>query len=51
MVEFGDYPAVLLRMLNQCIKEPHIHLAVYVMQPTGEARLDFIQVRGGRDWR
>ncbi len=44
MVDFADYPTVLLRMLNQCIKEPHIHLAVYVMQPTGEARLDFIQV-------
>lgn len=46
MVEFNDYPNVLLRMLNQCIREPHIHLAVYVMQPTGEARLDFIQVGG-----
>ena len=35
---------VLLRMLNQCIKEPHIHMAVLLMQPNGEARLDFIQV-------
>mmetsp|Transcript_27269 Transcript_27269/g.59620 ORF Transcript_27269/g.59620 Transcript_27269/m.59620 type:complete len:247 (+) Transcript_27269:214-954(+) len=43
MVDFSDYPTVLLRMLNQCIKEPHIHLAVYVMEPSGEARLDFIQ--------
>jgi hypothetical protein len=43
MVNFPDYPAVLLRMLNQCVKEPHIHLAVFVMQPSGEARLDFIQ--------
>ena len=32
MVAFQDYPLVLLRMLNQCIKEPHIYLAVYVMQ-------------------
>jgi hypothetical protein len=45
MVDFGDYPTMLLRMLNQCIREPHIHLAVFVMQPTGEGRLDFIQVR------
>jgi hypothetical protein len=44
MVDFGDYPTMLLRMLNQCIREPHIHLAVFVMQPSGEARLDFIQV-------
>ncbi len=44
MVDFNDYPTVLLRMLNQCIREPHIHLAVFVMQPTGEGRLDFIQV-------
>mmetsp|Transcript_13098 Transcript_13098/g.35669 ORF Transcript_13098/g.35669 Transcript_13098/m.35669 type:complete len:256 (+) Transcript_13098:222-989(+) len=43
MVEYHDYPTVLLRMLNQCIREPHIHLAVFVMHPTGEARLDFIQ--------
>lgn len=43
MVNFPDYPAVLLRMLNQCVKEPHIHLAVLVMQPNGDARMDFIQ--------
>lgn len=45
MVDLNDYPTVLLRMLNQCIREPHTHLAVFVMQHTGEARLDFIQVR------
>ncbi len=43
MAAFSDYPTVLLRMLNQCIKEPHIYLAVLLMQPSGEARLDFIQ--------
>mmetsp|Transcript_14877 Transcript_14877/g.41822 ORF Transcript_14877/g.41822 Transcript_14877/m.41822 type:complete len:243 (-) Transcript_14877:245-973(-) len=43
MVEFADYPSVLLRMLNHCIKEPHSYLAVFVMQRTGDARLDFIQ--------
>ena len=43
MVEFAEYPAVLLRMLNNCIKEPHTHLAVFIMHNSGEARLDFIQ--------
>ena len=44
MVDFSEYAAVLLRMLNHCIKEPHSHLAVFVMQRDGSARLDFIQV-------
>uniref|UniRef100_A0A7S1X654 Spindle assembly abnormal protein 6 N-terminal domain-containing protein n=1 Tax=Tetraselmis chuii TaxID=63592 RepID=A0A7S1X654_9CHLO len=43
MVDFAEYPAVLLRMLNHCIKEPHSYLAVFVMHRNGEARLDFIQ--------
>lgn len=44
MVEFRDYPNVLIRMLNNCAKEPHSHLAVFVMQHDVNARLDFIQV-------
>lgn len=44
MVEFQDYPNVLIRMLNNCIKEPHSHLVVFVMQHDVNARLDFIQV-------
>lgn len=47
MVEFQDYPNVVIRMLNNCIKEPHSHLAVFVMQHDVNARLDFIQVRYG----
>ncbi|CAN0011236.1 unnamed protein product [Heterosigma akashiwo] len=43
MVEFPDYPNVLIRMLNACIQEPHAHLAVFVMQRDVAARLDFIQ--------
>ncbi|GMI62599.1 hypothetical protein ScalyP_jg1629 [Parmales sp. scaly parma] len=43
MVEFADYPNVLIRMLNNCIKEPHSHLAVFVMKHDVDARLDFIQ--------
>ncbi|EQC34805.1 hypothetical protein SDRG_07610 [Saprolegnia diclina VS20] len=43
MVDFADYANVLVRMLNNCIKEPHNHIAVYLMQSDGRARLDFIQ--------
>ena len=31
MVDFAEYPTVLIRMLNTCIKEPLQHLAVFVM--------------------
>lgn len=34
---------VLARSLNQAIKEPHAHLAVFIMNRDGNARLDFIQ--------
>ena len=43
MVDFTEYPTVLIRMLNACIKEPDTHLAVFVMQTDGSARMDFIQ--------
>ena len=43
MVDFAEYAAVLIRMLNTCIKEPLQHLAVFVMQRGGRAHLDFIQ--------
>jgi len=44
MVEFSDYHNVLTRMLNACIREPHIHLAIFSMTVgTAEGRLDFIQ--------
>lgn len=45
MVDFPDYPNVISRMLNNCIKEPHNHLAVFVIQqsPVRTGRLDFIQ--------
>jgi len=36
-------PNVLIRMLNACIKQPHSHLAVFVMKADVDARLDFIQ--------
>ena len=43
MVELSDYPAILVRMLNACIKEPHINLGIFTMLNDAEARLDFIQ--------
>ena len=45
MIEFQDYANVLCRSLNQAIKEPHTHLAVFIQNRDGNARLDFIQVR------
>lgn len=43
MIEFSEYPTILVRMLNSCIKEPHSFLAVFIMRRDGQARLDFIQ--------
>ena len=43
MIEFSEYPNVLIRMLNSCIREPHTHLAVFMMHGETDARLDFIQ--------
>ena len=43
MIEFAEYPTILVRMLNSCIKEPHSFLAVFIMRRDGQARLDFIQ--------
>lgn len=43
MVDLSDYPTILVRMLNACIKEPHISLGIFTMLSDSEARLDFIQ--------
>ena len=43
MIEFGEYTSILVKMLNNCVKEPHSFLAVFIMQKDGKARLDFIQ--------
>lgn len=43
MVDLSDYPTILVRMLNACIKEPHINLGIFTMLSDSEARLDFIQ--------
>ena len=44
MVEYNDYPSIFLRMLNSCIQTPQTHICVLLMEPTGAARMDFIQV-------
>lgn len=43
MIDFPDYVSVVIKMLNNCIKEPHSYLAVCIMQRDGQARLDFIR--------
>ena len=43
MVDLSDYPTILVRMLNACIKEPHMNLGIFTMLSDSEARLDFIQ--------
>ncbi|KAA6423199.1 MAG: hypothetical protein FRX49_07186 [Trebouxia sp. A1-2] len=43
MVDFNDYPSVFLRMLSSCIQAPQNHIAVLLMEPSGNARMDFIQ--------
>ena len=43
MVPFHDYPNVLVRMLNLVIREPHQHLAIFLLEGNGKARMDFIQ--------
>ncbi len=43
MVEFNEYPHVLIRMLNSCVKEPDAYLAVFVLQSDNSGRVDFMQ--------
>ena len=43
MVNLSDYPSILTKMLNACIKSPHINLAIFSLHNDSEARLDFIQ--------
>ena len=42
MIEFHEYPNILIKMVNSCIKEPHSFLAVFIMNRDGTAKLDFI---------
>lgn len=43
MIDFPDYPSVVVKMLNCCIKEPNGFMSVLSMSNHGTGRLDFIQ--------
>jgi hypothetical protein len=43
MASFTEYPNIMIKMLNACIKDSSTHLAVFLMHQDGSARLDFIQ--------
>ena len=43
MVEFNHLCAVVIRMLNSCIADPHANLAIFTETGDQVARLDFIQ--------
>lgn len=43
MVDFNDYANILIRMLNSCIREPSVHIGIFVLLNDNDARLDFIQ--------
>eukprot|EP00768_Dysnectes_brevis_P004232 gnl/Dysnectes_brevis/3022_a3733_1549.p1 GENE.gnl/Dysnectes_brevis/3022_a3733_1549~~gnl/Dysnectes_brevis/3022_a3733_1549.p1 ORF type:complete len:203 (-),score=53.22 gnl/Dysnectes_brevis/3022_a3733_1549:38-646(-) len=42
MVDFGEFPGVLVKMFNQTIKEPRNYLSVFFVSQTGEGRLEFV---------
>ena len=42
-ITFNEYATLTKKMFNNCINEPQIFLAVFIMQKEGTARLDFIQ--------
>lgn len=43
MIDFPHFSVVLIRMLNSCIADPHLNLAIFTEEGENEARLDFIQ--------
>jgi len=43
VINFAEYPNVLIKMLNSCIRDSSSHLGVLIMQSGGTARMDFIQ--------
>ena len=44
MVDYDQYPSMFVRLLNNCIQLPQAHIAVLLIEQSGHARLDFIQV-------
>eukprot|EP00771_Trimastix_marina_P003497 gnl/Trimastix_PCT/4765.p1 GENE.gnl/Trimastix_PCT/4765~~gnl/Trimastix_PCT/4765.p1 ORF type:complete len:148 (-),score=60.51 gnl/Trimastix_PCT/4765:28-471(-) len=44
MVDFPDFPAVLIRTFNFCIKNPDTHFALFfISEDSSQGRVDFIQ--------
>ena len=42
-VDFSEYPFVLVKMFNNCIREPESFSAVVTLHEDGLARLDLLQ--------
>lgn len=43
MIDFPHFATVLIRMLNSCIADPNLNLAIFTEDVENSARLDFIQ--------
>ena len=43
MVDFNDYANIFIKMINNCIREPHIFLAILTITNDIDAKLDLIQ--------
>lgn len=43
MIDYSEYPTVLIRMLNSCIKEPATFLAAFTTHQDSHAQLSLIQ--------
>jgi len=43
MIDFKEYPDLILRMLNSCVRDPTHFVGLLVMQRGMKARLDFLE--------
>ncbi|EFC39576.1 predicted protein [Naegleria gruberi] len=43
MVDFPNYPKMLSKMLNACVKEPESFLCILIMERDGKGLLNFVQ--------
>ena len=44
MIEFAEYPKLLVRLINACVKEPQHCIGLLYFNGDKTARLDFVQV-------
>ena len=42
-IYFSEYSGLLIKLFNNCIKEPQIYTPVFIMQKEGTAKLNFMQ--------